>query len=148
MAIRWMFAAVHLLALGIGLGSVWARGRALEDTLDAAGLTRVFYADSWWGVAAVLWIATGLTRAFGGLEKGTAYYVHNAFFRIKMALLVVILLLEIWPMVTLLRWRVQVGRGQQPDLHAARAFARISFVQVALVVLMVVAATAMARGLG
>ena len=26
MTIRWLLAAVHLLALGIGLGAVWARG--------------------------------------------------------------------------------------------------------------------------
>ena len=30
MTIRWLLAAFHLLALGIGLESVWARGRALR----------------------------------------------------------------------------------------------------------------------
>jgi putative membrane protein len=148
MAIRWMFAAVHLLALGLGLGAVWARGRALGGELTDAGLRRVFYADTWWGIAAVLWIATGLTRAFGGLEKGSAYYLQNTFFRIKMALLVIILLLEIAPMVALIRWRMQLARGVQPDTRRAKTFARISFVQAGLVVLMVLAATAMARGYG
>jgi putative membrane protein len=148
MAIRWMFAAVHLLALGIGLGAVWTRGRALGGELTDAGLRRVFYADTWWGIAAILWIGTGLTRAFGGLEKGSAYYLHNTFFRIKMTLLVIILLLEIAPMVTLIRWRMQLARGVQPDTRAAKAFARISFVQAGLVVLMVLAASAMARGYG
>src|SRR2546422_11619251 len=28
MTIRWLLAAVQLLALGVGLGAVWARGRA------------------------------------------------------------------------------------------------------------------------
>ena len=27
--VRWGVAALHLLALGIGFGAVWARGRAL-----------------------------------------------------------------------------------------------------------------------
>jgi putative membrane protein len=72
MAVRWLFAALHLLALGIGLGAVWARGRGLQGELDEIGLRRVFYADIWWGIAALLWIATGLVRAFGGLEKGAA----------------------------------------------------------------------------
>src|ERR1041385_7129951 len=70
MTIRWLLAAVHLLALGVGLGAVWARGRALQALLDVPALRRVFYADSWWGIAAVLWIDTGLVRAFGGYEKG------------------------------------------------------------------------------
>jgi putative membrane protein len=148
MLIRWLFAAVHLLALGVGLGAVWARGRALRGQLDAAGLRRVFYADSWWGVAALLWIGTGLVRAFGGLEKGTAYYLGNHLFWGKMSLLVLILLLELGPMIALVRWRMEVGRGIQPDTRAAPAFARISFVQAVLVMLMVLAATGMARGYG
>ena len=111
MLVRWLFAALHLLALGIGLGAVWSRGRALQGTLDANGLKRVFYADSWWGIAAIVWIATGLVRAFGGLEKGSTYYLNNSFFRVKMTLLILILILEIVPMVGLIRWRVAVRRG-------------------------------------
>ena len=118
MTIRWLLAAVHLLALGVGLGAVWARGRALQAPLDVPALRRVFYADTGWGIAALLWIGTGLVRAFGGYEKGAFYYLHNHVFWAKMGLL------------------------------AANRFARISFVQAVLVVLMVLAATAMARGYG
>ena len=56
MLIRLLFATLHLLGLGVGLGAVWARARALRGPLDAQGLGRVFYADSWWGVAAAIWI--------------------------------------------------------------------------------------------
>lgn len=72
MTIRWLFAALHLLALGIGLGAVWTRGRALRGELNTAGLLRVLAADTWWGIAALVWVATGLVRAFAGLEKGAA----------------------------------------------------------------------------
>jgi putative membrane protein len=136
------------LALGIGLGAIWSRARGLRAPLDTAGLKRVFYADSWWGIAAIVWIGTGLTRLLASLEKGTDYYVHNTFFRAKMALLVIILLLEIAPMIALIRWRTQVARGTEPDTHAARTYARISTIQAFLIVLMVLAATAMARGYG
>jgi len=34
MTIRWLLAAVHLLAVGEALGAVWARGRALAAELD------------------------------------------------------------------------------------------------------------------
>jgi putative membrane protein len=148
MFIRWLFAAVHLLALGIGLGAIWSRARAFRGTLDVAGLKRVFYADTWWGFAAILWIGTGLVRAFGGLEKGGQYYIHNYMFQAKMTLLVIILLLETAPMLALIRWRTQVARGADPDTHSAQTYAIISTIQACLIVLMVLAATAMARGYG
>jgi putative membrane protein len=148
MTIRWLFAGLHLLALGIGLGAVWARGRALRAQLDAAGLRRAFYADTWWGIAAALWIATGLMRAFGGLEKGAAYYLHNHVFWAKMVVLGVILVLEIRPMLTLIRWRAIAARGDRPDTGVASRLADISYLEAVLVVLMVLAATAMARGYG
>jgi putative membrane protein len=65
-----------------------------------------------------------------------------------MTLLLGILLLELSPMVTLVRWRVQARGGETPDTSLARRFARISYVQAGLVLLMVLAAVAMARGLG
>ncbi|MFI5209829.1 MAG: DUF2214 family protein [Gemmatimonadales bacterium] len=146
MPVRWLAAALHLLALGFGPGAVWARGRALRSTLDRAGLQRVFYADNWWGIAAVLWIATGLLRLFGGLEKDPSYYFMNRLFWIKMGLLVVTLLLEVGPMITLIQWRIRLRRGGVPDTSAAQRLARISYLEAGLVILMVLAATAMARG--
>jgi putative membrane protein len=145
---RWVLAALHLLALGVGLGAVWARGRALAAPLDSAGFRRVFYADTWWGIAAAVWVATGLVRAFGGVEKGSVYYLHNHLFWTKMGLLLVILVLEVRPMTALIRWRIQLARGAVPDAGAARRFAWISYAQAGLVVLMVLAATGMARGYG
>ena len=147
MMLRWLVASLHLLALPLGLGAVWARQRALRAVLDAEGLRRVFLADTLWGVAALLWIGTGLLRAFGGLEKGASYYLHDRVFYAKMGLLALILLLEIWPMSTLIRWRIALGCGASIDTTPALALARISQVQAGLVVLIVFAATALARGL-
>ena len=145
---RWLLAALHLLPLGLGLGAVLWRAVSLRGVLDRAGLQRVFLADTLWGVAAALWIATGLLRAFGGYEKEANYYVSSDAFILKMALLVLIILLEIWPMVTLIQWRIRSNQGTLTDTAAARALANISWVQMGLTVLMVFAATAMARGLG
>ena len=146
MIVRWLIATLHLLALPLGLGAVWARSRALARARVTADLGRVFVADNLWGLAAGLWIFTGLWRAFGGLEKGTAYYVNDRVFYVKMGLLALILLLEAWPMTALIRWRIAVRRGRPVDTSAAPTFARISQVQAGLVVLMVFAATALARG--
>src|SRR5256886_14230595 len=141
MTLRWLLAAVHLLALGVGLGAVWARGRALAGELDGSGLRRAFYADTWWGVAAILWIGTGLLRAFGGFEKGSFYYLHNHFFWTKMGLLAAILILELGPMITLTRGRRQVARSEVPGTRGASRFARVSFLQGTLVVRLVLTAS-------
>lgn len=148
MTLRWIVAAVHLVALGIGLGAVVVRATALRSEPGGRDLRRVFAADSLWGLAALLWIGTGVARAFGGLEKGTAYYMTNSWFHFKMGCLLLILLLEILPMITLIRWRSAARRGDAIDTSRARTMARISVVQAVLVVAMVFAATAMARGFG
>jgi putative membrane protein len=147
-----ILAALHLIALGLGLSAVINRGTALRGTFDAASLGRVFLADALWGMAAVLWIATGLWRYFGETEKNMAYYNGNYFFMAKMTLLAIILALEAWPAFTLVRWRLALRNGKTPSAVAepvaARAIAIISHVQALLVVLMVFAAASMARGHG
>jgi putative membrane protein len=141
----WMLATGHLLGLALGLAAVWMRARALRAGSDGLALRRALAADNAWGVSAVLSIGTGLLRAFGGYEKGADYYLQSGAFHAKMALVALVLLLELWPMVTLIR--VRIGRRPAiPPAHA-RAFARISEVQALLLVLIVGFATAMARGL-
>jgi putative membrane protein len=149
---RIPLAVLHLLALGIGLGAVYARARALNQVETTDGLRRAFLADSWWGIAALLWISTGLWRALAGTEKPSSYYWHNHIFYAKMGLLALVLLLELWPMTTLIRWRSGLARGTLRPLPAisdrARRIARISDLQSLLIIGIVIAAVLMARGYG
>jgi putative membrane protein len=140
--------ALHVLALALGLPSVYLRGRALKGRLDREGMRQLFAADTVWGIAAALWVVTGLLRAFAGLEKGSQFYLASPLFWIKMALFVVVLLLETSPVATFMRWRMQLRRGQTPDTSRARALYIVNHVEMALVVLMVFVASFMARGFG
>ena len=150
--LRIALAALHLLALGIGLGAVWARARALrERPLDVSAARRAFAADSWWGFAAALWIATGVWRLLAGTEKATSYYMHNHVFFAKMGCLALILVLELWPMITLIRWRraaTRRGDAWRPESSAAARVRAISYLEALLVVAMIVAAVMVARGYG
>lgn len=148
MTLRWVLASLHLLALAIGMGAVWSRSRALRGEPGAADVQRALTADGWWAVAAVLWLSTGLWRLLAGTEKATSYYTANHWFMAKMGFFVLIVLLEIWPAMTLMRWRPAIRHGAMPDLRPARAIASISTVQAALVAIMIGLATAMARGYG
>jgi putative membrane protein len=147
MTLRWLIATLHLLALPLGLGAVWVRARALRGPLDVDALKRVFAADGLWGGAAAIWLVTGILRAFTGLEKGSAYYLANPFFHMKLTGFVLIILLEIWPMVVLIRWRRKVRKGEPVDAGPARAISRLSMIEAVVVVLVVFAATALARGM-
>jgi putative membrane protein len=140
--------ALHVLALALGLASVFLRGRALERPLDRDGFRRLFAADTVWGIAAALWLATGLLRAFAGLEKGTAFYLASHFFWLKIGLFVLVVALEIWPMVTFIRWRGTLRRGGMPDTSAARTLYHVNHVEMALVIVIVFVAAFMARGFG
>ena len=140
--------SLHVLALALGLPAVFLRGRALEGALDEDGLRRLLAADNVWGLAALLWIVTGLLRAFGGLEKGTEFYLQSRLFWVKMALFASVLLLEIRPMVTFIRWRARLARGQSVDTSSARSLYTINHVELAIVVLLVFVASLMARGFG
>lgn len=131
--------AGHVLAFGIGMPAIWARAFALrrgdvKGTLDA---------DNFWGLAAVLWLVTGIARAFGGLEKGTAWYLANDLFWLKMGLFGVAGALELWPMFTFILWRVrrETAPPRMPLL------AKISFVEAAITTALPFVAAAMARGI-
>ncbi len=138
-----VISALHILALGIGLGAVYARGRGLRrKDLDA-----ILFADNWWGIAALLWIGTGLWRAFGGLEKGTSFYISNPVFHLKMGIFGIVGLLEMWPMVTFMRWRSAMGRDEAPDLSPCPTFYRVNTIQLACLALIPFAAAMMARGI-
>lgn len=144
-----VLSALHVLSLGIGLGAVFARGRALRAvTREGESAVRsAFLPDSLWGIAALLWIVTGLGRLFGGVEKSLDFYLYNGFFWMKMGMFAAVFALEIVPMLTLLRWRAAVRSGSSVDTGRAALIARINTVQIVLVVLMPFAAAAMTRAL-
>src|SRR2546423_10537794 len=104
--LRVTLAWLHLVALAIGFGAVYSRGRALaERPLTVHDVRRAFIADSRWGVAAVLWLVTGVWRLLAGTQKAPSYYRHNHVFITKMALFVLRLIFEIWPMITPIKMR-------------------------------------------
>ncbi len=148
MTIRWLVASLHLLALAIGLGAIFARARILQRLRSVDALPDVFLADNLWALAALLWITTGAARAFAGLEKGTAYYFGHPLFWIKLGLFLLVFALELRPMTTLIRWRRAQQRGTTIDLSPAQSLAALSRIQIVIVVLMVFLAVAIARGLG
>ena len=140
-------ASLHVLALGMGLGGLWSRGRALHDSLRRSGepraLRRAFAGAAWWSVAVLLWLITGVWWLASGAANVNSIYAVDAGFLVKMALFALVVGLEVWPMTKFLQWRFAHA---DPKPREVRRIEAISYLQCALVVGIVVAATSMARG--
>ena len=137
--------AIHILTLALGAGAIYARARALSRPLDDDGWKRLLAADNAWGIAALLWIGSGLLRVFyGGKEPG--FYWHNGFFWLKLGLFALVFVLELAPMTTFIRVRIARGKGAAIPRFSADAYRRISAAELMLVVTIVFVAAFMARG--
>ena len=136
--------ALHVLGIAVSFGSLFARQRALGQRDLAATL----YADNFWGLSALLVIGTGLARAFGGLEKGTTFYLENPVFHLKLGLLGLVLLLELWPMASLVALRARQARGEDIVPPRWDLFRGLSLAQFSLLFGMLFSASFMARGIG
>lgn len=144
-----LLSTFHLFALAIGLPGIFLRGLALRGlATDKTALRRLFIADNLWGLAAILWLGTGLARLFGTHEKGSGYYLNSSSFLIKLALFGVAFALELWPMITFMKWRIAQKKGKELDTSRAPLLARINDVEVALILAIPFLASMMARGVG
>jgi putative membrane protein len=140
-----LLSAVHILTLALGLGAVFVRGRALARPLDEEAWQRLLAADNLWGIAAGLWIASGLGRVFfGGKEPG--FYWHNGFFWLKLALFGVVFALESMPMTTFIRVRSARRHRTPLPRFSIERYRRINSAEIVLVVGIVFVAAFMARG--
>lgn len=145
-SISFLLASVHLLMLPLGIVSVWERSRALRKVKHVHDLAPVLKADNVYGIVTLFWILTGVLRAFAGFEKGSSYYLANTAFLIKMTLFAVVFALEWKPMVTLIRWRIQLRKKNSPDLSSAPLLAQLSLIEIPVLLTMALFASAMARG--
>lgn len=134
---QWILAAVHLFAFALAFWAVVTRGTAFSQLSAGTGeLKRVLLADNLWGLSALTLLITGAMRAFGGYEKASDYYLHQPLFHLKMTLFLLILLMELAPMITLIKWRIASSRGVAPEAGRAKLYARISHVEALLLILM------------
>ena len=109
---------------------------------------RIANADLGFGLAAVAVLVTGALRVFYG-AKGTAFYLHNPVFHVKVALFVLVGLVSIAPTLAFLRWR----RAWTADAafritpHEYARVRRFILIELHLIALIPIAAVMMARGL-
>ena len=120
----------------------------LRNELTVASARSVLRMDALYGIAATVVLVVGLLRVFY-TEKGAAYYFASGSFLAKLALFIVVGLLSIYPTIKFLSWRAAL-RAQRPpmlDARVLRTLRRILHLELTLLVVILVLAPMMARGI-
>ncbi|BBF87809.1 hypothetical protein DLM_4237 [Aquitalea magnusonii] len=145
--LQWLFATLHLLALGCGLGAIAARGRNLAATPDAPAVQRSLRADNWWCLSLLLWLVSGSALAFSHMamlwSQGKPLPLALA-----KSLALALLLLQEWRSRPLIRQcRQRLDRGRLPTEEIRSQLQRHSRRQLFMLLLLLVISTALRAGL-
>lgn len=118
------------------------------EWLNAAVVQRLARVDKVCQMAALAVLLTGLARTYWG-AKGMGWYWHQPMLHLKLTLFVVIGLISIKPTQAFGRWRRQLEAGAAlPSDDDVRGVRRLVMVQAHLLMLVPLAATLLARGVG
>jgi putative membrane protein len=118
------------------------------EWLNAAVVRRLARLDLIYMVAALVVLATGVARTVWGV-KGLGWYWHQPLLHLKLSLFVVIALISLRPTLAFIRWRRQLDAMQAlPGEDEIRSVRRWIMVEAHLLVLIPLAATLLARGVG
>jgi putative membrane protein len=137
-----LFAFLHHLAAFTLVAAIVLEFVLIRLPVDPTNARRLALADMVVGISAGVLLVVGLLRVFY-FEKGAAFYLHNAAFIAKMVLFAAVALLSIYPTLKFLSWRK--GRIDPAALPAIR---RVLHLELVGVVLILLCAALMARGIG
>jgi putative membrane protein len=134
-------AFLHHVAAFTLVGALVVEFVLVRDPLTPALARRLARADMILGMSATVLAVVGLLRVFY-FEKGAAFYFHNAAFIAKLALFIAVALASIYPTVKFLRWRKALDPAAMPAIR------RVVHLELVGIVLILLCAALMARGLG
>jgi putative membrane protein len=135
------FAFLHHLAAFTLVAAIAVEFVLIRD-LNERSARKLAITDAVLGVSAGVLLVVGLLRVFY-FEKGAAYYFTNWAFIAKLALFIVVALLSIYPTAKFLSWRKKA-----PEAASVAAIRRILHLELVGVVLILLFAALMARGIG
>jgi putative membrane protein len=144
-----LLAFLHHVAAFALVAAIVVEFVLIRGTLTVESARKILRFDAVYGMSAMAVLAVGLFRVFF-FEKGAAYYFQSAPFLAKLALFAAIGLASIVPTLEFLSWRAALKQGQLPatDPRKLRAIRSILHWELAGVVLILLCAALMARGIG
>jgi putative membrane protein len=138
------FVAILMLVVFISSAAALCR----PEWLNAAAVRRLVRVDTIHLVAAVAVLLTGGARVLLG-PKGAEWYLHQPVFHAKLTVFLVMALMSIRPALAYRRWARQLdASGALPAEAEVRATRRLVMIQAHLMLLMPLAGTMLAHGVG
>lgn len=144
-----LFAFLHHVAAFTLFAALVVELILIREALTVGSARRLQIADMVFGISAGVLIVIGLLRV-SYFEKGAYYYFHTWTFMAKLALFVIVGLVSIIPTLEFLSWRKAVKQGQAPSVspEKLRSLRSIIHLELAGVVVMILMAALMAKGIG
>jgi putative membrane protein len=142
-------AALHFLAAFVLAATVFCEWLLFSRAPTLSEARRIQRLDAAYGIAAGIAVIAGLLRVYY-FEKGSAFYLNNPIFLLKIGLFALAGLLSAYPTVQFIRWRKATRAGAAPTV-TERQHSLISMALRAELVCLfgiIVAASLMAKGVG
>ena len=143
------FAFLHHVAAFALVSAIAIEFVLIRGEITPKNARIILMADAVYGASAGAILIVGFLRVFF-FEKGAAYYFHSIPFIAKLSLFALIGLASIYPTLKFLSWRAPLRQGAAPAIEPAtlRALRAIIHWELAGLVLVVLCAALMARGIG
>lgn len=142
-----VFAYLHALSM-IALGSLlFAQLLTFDSLHDRQGFFRFWMFSCGVAVAAAIALASGIALLIW-TDHGGAFYLHNPVFYIKLALFCAMLLVAVTPARIIVQWRRRVDSGAVPEAGLAPLVERYVIFELILLLVIPLAASLAARGIG
>jgi len=147
MSISAIFSFLHFAAVFGIVGTIFFEWLTLSESPSHAEATRLQRCDRWYGMFAIGVLVVGALRVVY-FEKGSAFYLANPFFHLKIGLFILLGLLSIYPTVRFVKWQAETRQGLAPVVSTSqyRAMRTILRLEVVLVLAIALSAAFMARG--
>ena len=140
--------ALHIFFIAMMVAAFYMRCLHLhqEDIAKPERMKKVFFWDNLSLLVVSIAMAVGVWRMW--LEKGPSYYLQNHMFWAKMGILAIGMVAE-WPiMMRLIRWRIELRRGEKPDTSGLARLRKHEIFEAVGLPCVILAAALMARGYG
>ena len=143
------FAFVHHVAAFALVAALAIEFVLIRGELTLRSARRLQLTDMLFGMSAGVVLLVGLLRVFY-YEKGASYYFHSWPFLAKLVLFLGVGLASVPPTLEFLSWRGVLRQGRAPVLSSERRrrFQRLMHLELAGIVLILLCAALMARGVG
>lgn len=144
-----MLAYTHFVSIIATVSTVIAEAILCRPGLTLPWAQRLGRVDFLYLITAMLALTTGLLRVFFG-AKGSAFYFGNPVFWVKIGLFVAVGLISIIPTLRFIRWtkRLQTDGATVIGTGELTGTARLLYLELALLALIPLMGSLMARGFG